>query len=696
MTNLGILRELLTPGHIAVGVLALLMGSGITAWLRRCTPVPAAGVVGWGPTTAIPLGTMESLIDGTPHPIYVRDRDGRMVTCNANYLKVFATSRAAVMGQTALEGVKRDRREAQEFHDDYLWVVANGIPLEKDRTLHLPGRTLSVYHWIQPYRDGSGEIAGVVCGWVDVSERHQLMEELTAALEAAAASNHDKTKFLATLSHEIRTPINAIVGMLELARLHAAQGQPIEAGLKGAHEAALGLIELVGDVLDLVRAESGHLSLRPKQASLHELTLSVTRMFDGLARQKGLRLEVALAADTDHEVLVDTTRFKQLLFNVLGNAIKFTEHGSIQVRLSGTQPEAARMQIRLEVIDTGIGIDAASLVRLFEPFVQGEHGTAREGTGLGLPICKVLCERMGGDIAVSSRPGEGTCVTLRLPLEVLEPADGQPAAPPRPHVQLALRKWRILVVDDRPANRVLLVEQLSFLGQTVVSAQNGEEALALWRTDRFDMVITDCCMPVMDGYTLSRRIREDERARGASPCAVIGYTANVLPEERIRCLDAGMDDCLFKPLTLSALSSRLASLQGSDMADEGTTGAVDGSMMAMVRALTGDDDRLACVFLDEAIDSFRHDLAAVLAWREDPQVPALAALAHGIKGGARMVDADEVVHACERVEQACQYPLHPQLLETAVAELAARLETTTAQAIALREVLCDGRCPAAA
>lgn len=301
-----------------------------------------------------------------------------------------------------------------------------------------------------------------------------------------------------------------------------------------------------------------------------------------------------------------------------------------------------------------------------------------------------------GDIAVSSRPGEGTRVTLRLPLEVLEPADGQPADPPRPHVQLALRKWRILVVDDRSANRVLLVEQLSFLGQGVVSAQNGEEALALWRTHGFDMVITDCCMPVMDGYTLSRRIREDERARGASPCALIGYTANVLPEERIRCLDAGMDDCLFKPLTLSALSSRLASLQGSGMDDDGTTAAVDGSMMAMVRALTGDDDRLACVFLDEAIDSFRHDLAAVLAWREDPQVPALAALAHGIKGGARMVDAGEVVHACEHVEQACQYPLHPQLLETAVAELAARLETTTAQAIALREVLCNGRCPAAA
>ncbi|MCD9087199.1 response regulator [Stenotrophomonas sp. SY1] len=242
------------------------------------------------------------------------------------------------------------------------------------------------------------------------------------------------------------------------------------------------------------------------------------------------------------------------------------------------------------------------------------------------------------------------------------------------------------------------MEQLSFLGQTVVSAQNGEEALALWKWHGFDMVITDCCMPVMDGYTLSRCIRDEEKARGVKPCAVIGYTANVLPEERVRCLDAGMDDCLFKPLTLSALSSQLATLQGSSVANDSVAGVtVDGSMVAMVRALTGDDDGLACVFLDEAIDSFRHDVVTVLAWKDDPQVAALAALAHGIKGGARMVDAGESVRACERVEEACQqHPHDQQALEAAVRELAVQLETTIAQATALRAELGRSKCTAVA
>ncbi|WP_449466925.1 transporter substrate-binding domain-containing protein [Stenotrophomonas humi] len=611
------------------------------------------------------LNFMESLINGTPHPIYVRDCEGRLVTCNSNYLEVFGATREAVAGKSALEGVKLDSDEAQQFHQDYLWVIQNGKPLEMDRTLHLPGKILSIYHWIHPYCDSQGQVVGVICGWIDVSDRRQLMEDLRAALDAADQSSRAKTTFLATMSHEIRTPMSAVIGMLELAMMHAEQGRFDKPAIEVAYDSARGLLELIGDILDVVRIESGHASLSPRRANLRDLVESVARVFDGLARQKALTLSLQMDAIVNRDVLVDPMRFKQVLSNLVGNAIKFTDSGEVKIIIGGKQLADERVLVILSVEDTGIGIAEDELKGLFEPFSQASHGRiSRGGTGLGLPICKSLCELMGGHISIGSVRGVGTRVTLEIPFNLLPDMEG---APPVQEDALCVQHpaMRILVIDDQQANRVLLTQQLGLFGQVVFSAENGEQGLRLWREQQMDVVITDCNMPVMNGYEMACAIRREEEQNGLAPCAIIGFTANAQPDEKARCLQAGMDDCLFKPVSLKALSRLLMSLAGMPQAlrvmpadagrvtDAAPAAIEESAISAILRELTGDDPVMGRMLLDEAHQNYIDDLTELGKQRQQLHPPTLSRLAHRIKGGARILQAQGIVDACSLVERQC-------------------------------------------
>jgi two-component system sensor histidine kinase EvgS len=600
------------------------------------------------------LNLMQSLINGTPHAIYVRDREARMITCNANYLEVFGATREAVVGKSALEGVKLDLSEAKQFHQDYLWVMENRKALEVDRTLHLPGRILSIYHWIHPYCDSQGQVKGVISGWIDVSERRQLMEDLREARDIANESSRAKTTFLATMSHEIRTPMSAVIGMLELALKHAEQGRFDKAAVEVAYDSARGLLELIGDILDVVRIESGHVSLSPQRANLRDLVESVMRVFDGLARQKVLTLRLQMDAAVDCDVLVDPLRFKQVLSNLVGNAIKFTDTGEVCITVQTRSLADQRLLLQLRVQDTGIGIAEEELATLFEPFAQANHGrTARGGTGLGLPICRSLCELMGGHITVASSKGKGTCATVEIPLNVLPAVAGAPPVREQA-VAPAHPKMRVLVVDDQQANRVLLAEQLAFFGQTVHSAANGEEGLRVWREYPIDIVITDCNMPVMNGYDMARVIRREEEDTGIPPCAVIGFTANAQPEEKARCLAAGMDDCLFKPVGLKALSDVLANLAGMRVV-HGPVGDAPGEIGfdAALHELTGGDPDMTRLLVDEAYRDYVNDRVELAALADGYDPVALGNLVHRIKGGARILQQQTIMAACSQVERLC-------------------------------------------
>ncbi|CDF92575.1 MULTISPECIES: transporter substrate-binding domain-containing protein [unclassified Pseudomonas] len=598
------------------------------------------------------LEFMRVLIDGTPHPIYVLDREGRLLICNSGYLDAVGLPQEKALGQWAAESMFADPSEARAYHAEYLHVMAEGVARTEDREWTLAdGRLLTIYHWMLPYRDSDDAIIGMIAGWIDVSERQQLLGMVQEA-------NRAKTTFLATMSHEIRTPMNAVIGMLELALKKADQGVLDRFAIEVASGAAHGLLDLIGDILDIARIESGKLSLAPERANLREMLKSLGCIFDGLAQQKHLQLTLDLDAGTDCDVLIDPLRFKQVVSNLLSNAIKFTSEG--EVRLSVEVLPAStdeHLSIRLRVKDSGTGISEEDQQQLFSPFSQASNNSqsARSGSGLGLMISRTLCEMMGGRLQLHSVLGEGTQIEVLLQLPLLEPVQVEQEAVIEE--SCAQHTLTILVVDDYPANRLLLSKQLGYLGHKVVEAQDGAHGLRAWRSKHFDVVITDCNMPIMSGYALARAIRDEEAERQTARCLIIGFTANAQPDERDRCLDAGMDDCLFKPISLKELGRRLDQIAPEEAdtfmeqpVSEQTSGIDLGSLEQLVR---GDEAAMQALVNDLTVSN-QEDLENLPVILQEQDLPALSNLAHKIKGGARIVKAWRLIAACEQMEAVCE------------------------------------------
>ncbi|WXL26813.1 transporter substrate-binding domain-containing protein [Ectopseudomonas mendocina] len=622
------------------------------------------------------LQFMRTLIDGTPLPIYVRDQRGHLLTCNESYTSALHLSKDDVIGKTAIEEGVVAQEDAEHFHADYMQAIRTGEAIVKDRTVILDNQTLHIYHWIQPYRDRHGEVQGVICGWLDISERHQLISDLQAAKKQADDASRAKTTFLATMSHEIRTPMSAVIGMLELAlKKRATEGVFDQSTIEVAYNSAKGLLELIGDILDIVRIESGRLNLAPRRTNLRELAESVVRVFDGLARQKGLALtldfDFEFGAKTD--VLVDPVRIKQVISNLISNAIKFTDSGQVQLKIKGTPLPEDRIKLNVVVADTGIGISEEDQVCLFKPFAQASQrvGQIRGGTGLGLTISRSLCEMMGGSLNLTSEPDIGTVVTFDLALSCLPEIDVSPAYTVDENGEVPA-PLNVLIVDDHPANLLLLAQQLEFLGHRVTKANNGVDALEHWQKQIYDLIITDCNMPLMSGYALTEAVRLDESRRKLTPCHIFGYTANAQPEEQERCLRAGMNKCLFKPISLEELSlctSGVTPQKPSPAKEEGPPTAEVFNISSTYQ-LTRGDKVLAFELLDELVRSNRSDMDDLLRLTENFNLTEIASLAHRIRGAARIVQAEQLIEACSTLEKIVKsQDITPETLNAAVLAL---------------------------
>jgi PAS domain S-box-containing protein len=492
----------------------------------------------------------------------------------------------------------------------------------------------------------------------DITELKHRQSDLEQARDAAQAANQAKSTFLATISHEIRTPMNGVVGTVEL-----LEREPLNERQKRlvrtVRTSAAALLRIIEDVLDFSKIEAGRMDLELAPFQLRALVEGTCETLSVQAEQKGLSISTTVEPGTPDLLQGDSTRVRQILFNLIGNAIKFTDVGDVQVSVRALTMGIGRVRLALAVSDSGIGMTATEKARLFLPFSQADSSTTRRygGTGLGLSIVRRLAELMGGDVSVHSTPGKGSTFTVTLDLALAtEPV---PDCCPRATAASGTIAGRVLAVDDYPINLEVLTGQLDLLGVPVETAASGLEALTKWRNRAYALILTDIHMPDMDGFELTRQIRAEETLGNAGErIPIVALTANALKGEADRCLAAGMDGYLTKPLTLGRLHETVERWMTDPRAAAAPTAAANGPLnevphraidRAVIRQMFGDNPAAIERVLGRFARAGGELVADIVAAAGDPT--RVANLAHKLKGAARAAGATRLGDHAAALEQ---------------------------------------------
>lgn len=542
------------------------------------------------------LAAQRALLDGLPHPVYLCDREGRLVDCNSSFLQAQNIDREQVTGRP-LGGIAavawRQARE-QVLTSGQVWT-------QEYRTVLADGRQ----HWMRPGPCGQW----IAAGWLDVSEPYR------QGLRRAEAGE----RLLGNLCREARDSLQSVLGMLDRALPRLAPGAFEQQSIDQAARVSRELSAQLASVHDALLLQTGERSLAVQPVALREHFTRLVEACEQRGRSEGWQLSLDYQGPSQVTAQLDPMRVQQLLSCMLAHVFRFTHQGrvrlKVKVRASGA---VVRLRLRIESIATGMNED-----------------------GLALSIGRALCRSMGGQLRAGRRRID---IRLRLSAALSAVVSAVPRAPER----ASSPRLRVLVADDHPANRLLLCLQLRRLGHLVEAVEDGGQAIRARMGGSFDVVISDCGMPVMDGHALARAIRLYESRQHLRPCLLIGVTGRSTTFGLERCLAAGMDQCLLKPMTLTQLRETLRWHEYGPDARHG--GAID--LGELERLTAGNSEALAGL-LQDLLQANRDDLQRLRDHAKRHDVGALANLAHRIKGGVRIIRAWALVEACERLEHCC-------------------------------------------
>ncbi len=622
--------------------------------------------------------TLESTADG----IAVTDLQGSLLGCNQRFVRMWNLPDDFAERDHDLKMVKFLESQVVEDQSDLLTLLNTPTTPDDGVASSMTLRDGRVIERFLTPLFANGKLDGRVFNFRDVTERvhaeRQLEElnvdlerkvqartkELAEAVRAASVANHAKSEFVSNMSHEMRTPMNSILGMSYLA-LNSQPNPKVREYLERISESGQHLLSLISDVLDFSKIEAGKLEIESASFLVRDVVNDVLRQMSEMATQKGLQLRSEIDPVLDRALHGDVLRVRQILLNYVSNAIKFSREGEVVLRAQGNNPDAAGADVRFEVVDRGIGMTSEQTAKLFRPFHQADASTTRcyGGTGLGLAICRKLVDLMGGDVGVVSEPGVGSTFWLHLPLSwALEiPA----ARVPSTQWERSLAGTTVLVVDDNHLNQRVASELLEVAGASVLLADDGLSALSVLAQHRVDCVLMDVQMPVMDGMEATRRIRENP-ALGHLP--VIAMTANARGEDQRSCTEAGMNDFIAKPVMPDQFYAKLSQwlvrepVQDAPLqvvapvpvpAPAADSEAID---LSVLISLTRNNPKkmqdIASVFLKFMARTLDELDAAAAA---DDRA-ALSALGHKAKSSAGSLGAQGLSALCQRLEVSMKVP----------------------------------------
>ncbi len=587
----------------------------------------------------------EAFMDNSPAIALIKDSDDRVIFLNDTLARLLGKRRDDVLGVRASEllpqGVYQMVRSSEEI------VLQHGQHMRVVETFRTPDG--QERHWLMNKFQVPGPENTVCLGafGVDVTDRITLEIDLADARDAALASARQQSEFLAMMSHEIRTPMNGVMGMLGVlldSDLTADQRDLAQT----ARESADALLSLLNDILDFTKIEAGKLDFEMHDFEVRRTIESVLDLLRDTARGKSLALRCDVDPAVPIRVRGDAGRLRQVLMNLIGNALKFTSQGSVSIQVKS----AAEGALRFAVTDTGIGIPEEAQQRLFMPFVQADSSTTRRfgGTGLGLAISRRLVELMGGEIGVESTLGKGSTFAFTAQFEPAQELTMTSLESEAQHLALdgpsppatRTRRGRILVAEDNAVNQKVALRQLEKLGHRADVVVNGLEALEALQRVPYDLVLMDCHMPEMDGYAATRVIRARETRR----MPILALTASAMAEDRDRCIASGMDDILTKPVRESELAAAL-----QKWLPEEEEPALDGPSIAALLELSDGDDEFLRDVLDTYLSQSRELVAVMMQTLQQRSSTGFADAAHALNGSSRNVGAMNLARLCAAAEE---------------------------------------------